>query len=64
MMGGTGPADAATEVFARYLAKEIGPRGVGVVGLWTAGVRRRRSANETGAGAGWARPTSTPYSAR
>lgn len=38
MMGGTGPADAATEVFLRYLAKEIGPRGVRVVGLWTAGV--------------------------
>jgi NAD(P)-dependent dehydrogenase (short-subunit alcohol dehydrogenase family) len=38
MMGGTGPADAATEVYLRYLAKEIGPRGVRVVGLWTAGV--------------------------
>jgi NAD(P)-dependent dehydrogenase (short-subunit alcohol dehydrogenase family) len=38
MMGGTGPADAATEVFLRYLAKEIGPRGVRVIGLWTAGV--------------------------
>lgn len=38
MMGGTGPADAATETFLRYLAKEIGPRGVRVVGMWTAGV--------------------------
>lgn len=38
MMGGTGPADAATETFMRYLAAEVGPQGVRVVGLWTAGV--------------------------
>jgi NAD(P)-dependent dehydrogenase (short-subunit alcohol dehydrogenase family) len=38
MMGGTGPADAATETFLRYLAAEVGPHGVRVVGLWTAGV--------------------------
>jgi NAD(P)-dependent dehydrogenase (short-subunit alcohol dehydrogenase family) len=38
MMGGTGPADAATETYMRYLASEVGPRGVRVVGLWTAGV--------------------------
>lgn len=37
-MGGTGPADAATECFLRYLAKEVGPSGVRVVGMWTAGV--------------------------
>ncbi|MCL4532205.1 MAG: SDR family oxidoreductase [Actinobacteria bacterium] len=37
-MGGTGPADAATESFMRYLASEVGPRGVRVVCLWTAGV--------------------------
>lgn len=37
-MGGTGPSDAATEAFLRYLAKETGPRGVRVVGMWTAGV--------------------------
>lgn len=37
-MGGTGPADAATESFLHYLAAEIGPSGVRVVGLWTAGV--------------------------
>jgi NAD(P)-dependent dehydrogenase (short-subunit alcohol dehydrogenase family) len=38
MMGGTGPADAATETYMRYLASEVGPSGVRVVGLWTAGV--------------------------
>jgi len=37
-MGSTGPADAATEAFMRYLAAEIGPRGVRVCGIWTAGV--------------------------
>jgi NAD(P)-dependent dehydrogenase (short-subunit alcohol dehydrogenase family) len=37
-MGGTGPADAAAESFLHYLAAEVGPRGVRVVGLWTAGV--------------------------
>ena len=37
-MGGTGPADAATESLMRYLASEVGPRGVRVVCLWTAGV--------------------------
>lgn len=36
MMGGTGPADAATDVFVRNLAAEIGPRGVRVLGIWTA----------------------------
>ena len=38
MMGGTGPADAATDTFIRNLAAEIGPRGVRVVGIWTAGL--------------------------
>ena len=37
-MGGTGPADAATEAFLRYLAAEVGKAGVRVVGIWTAGV--------------------------
>src|SRR5262249_36400066 len=34
-MGGTGPADAAMESFMRYLAAEVGPRGVRVACLWT-----------------------------
>jgi NAD(P)-dependent dehydrogenase (short-subunit alcohol dehydrogenase family) len=38
MMGGTGPADAAIDTFIRNLATEVGPRGVRVLGLWTAGV--------------------------
>lgn len=37
-MGSTGPADAATEAFMRYLAAEVGPAGVRVCGVWTAGV--------------------------
>ena len=36
MMGGTGPADAATDAFVRNLAAEIGPQGVRVLGIWTA----------------------------
>jgi NAD(P)-dependent dehydrogenase (short-subunit alcohol dehydrogenase family) len=38
MMGSTGPADAATDTFIRNLAAEIGPSGVRVVGIWTAGL--------------------------
>lgn len=37
-MGSTGPTDAAVESFMRYLAAEIGPSGVRVCGIWTAGV--------------------------
>jgi NAD(P)-dependent dehydrogenase (short-subunit alcohol dehydrogenase family) len=37
-MGSTGPADAATESLTRYLAAELGPHGVRVCGIWTAGV--------------------------
>jgi enoyl-[acyl-carrier-protein] reductase (NADH) len=37
-MGSTGPADAATEAFMRYLAAELGPYSVRVCGIWTAGV--------------------------
>src|SRR5919199_1257509 len=38
MMGSTGPADAATDTFIRNLATEVGPQGVRVVGIWTAGL--------------------------
>jgi enoyl-[acyl-carrier-protein] reductase (NADH) len=37
-MGSTGPADAVQETFLRYLAAELGPQGVRVVGIHTAGV--------------------------
>lgn len=38
MMGSTGPTDAAIEVLMRSLAIELGPHGIRVLGLWTAGV--------------------------
>lgn len=38
MMGGTGPADATIDTLVRNLAMEVGPRGVRVVGIWTAGI--------------------------
>jgi NAD(P)-dependent dehydrogenase (short-subunit alcohol dehydrogenase family) len=38
MTGGTGPADAATDTLVRNLAAEVGPSGVRVVGIWTAGL--------------------------
>jgi NAD(P)-dependent dehydrogenase (short-subunit alcohol dehydrogenase family) len=38
MMGGTGPADAATDMLVRNLAAEVGPSGIRVVGIWTAGL--------------------------
>jgi NAD(P)-dependent dehydrogenase (short-subunit alcohol dehydrogenase family) len=38
MLGSTGPADAATDTFIRNLAAEVGPSGVRVVGIWTAGL--------------------------
>jgi NAD(P)-dependent dehydrogenase (short-subunit alcohol dehydrogenase family) len=38
MMGSTGPADAATDTFIRNLSAEVGPQGVRVVGIWTAGL--------------------------
>jgi NAD(P)-dependent dehydrogenase (short-subunit alcohol dehydrogenase family) len=37
-LGSTGPADAAVEAFMRYLAAEVGPHGIRVCGIWTAGV--------------------------
>jgi NAD(P)-dependent dehydrogenase (short-subunit alcohol dehydrogenase family) len=37
-MGNTGSADATVELFLRTLAYEVGPSGVRVVGIYTAGV--------------------------
>lgn len=37
-MGSTGPADAAVESYLRCLAAEVGPAGIRVVGIHTAGV--------------------------
>jgi NAD(P)-dependent dehydrogenase (short-subunit alcohol dehydrogenase family) len=38
MMGSTGPADAEMEALMRSLAAELGPHGIRVLGMWTAGV--------------------------
>ncbi len=38
MMGGTGAADGALDTLVRDLAQEVGPSGVRVVGIWTAGL--------------------------
>jgi NAD(P)-dependent dehydrogenase (short-subunit alcohol dehydrogenase family) len=51
-MGSTGPADAATEAFMRYLAAEVGPHGVRVCGIWTAGVAETLSKEKLTAVAG------------
>jgi len=52
MMGGTGPADAATDALVRNLAAEIGPAGVRVVGLWTAGLPEALSPEKIAAHSG------------
>jgi NAD(P)-dependent dehydrogenase (short-subunit alcohol dehydrogenase family) len=56
-MGSTGPADAATEAFMRYLAAEVGPRGVRVCGIWTAGVAETVSDDKIKDVAGEGAPT-------
>jgi NAD(P)-dependent dehydrogenase (short-subunit alcohol dehydrogenase family) len=48
-MGNTGPTDAATEALHRYLAAELGPRGVRVVGIHTAAVRETLKAEKIAA---------------
>jgi len=55
-MGSTGPADAATEAFMRYLAAEVGPYGVRVCGIWTAGVADTLTVEKLRAVAGEAAP--------
>ena len=47
-MGGTGPADAATDTFVRNLAAEVGPQGVRVLGIWTAGISETLSPETLG----------------
>src|SRR5262245_13239280 len=56
-MGSTGPADAATESFMRYLAAEAGPHGVRVCGIWTAGVAETLSDEAIAAVGGEGSPT-------
>jgi NAD(P)-dependent dehydrogenase (short-subunit alcohol dehydrogenase family) len=51
-MGNTGPADAATEALHRYLAAELGPSGIRVVGIHTAAVRETLTAEKIAAVAG------------
>jgi NAD(P)-dependent dehydrogenase (short-subunit alcohol dehydrogenase family) len=49
-MGSTGPADAATEAFRRYLAAVVGPHGVRVCGAppgWPASPWSRHSSHPT-----------------
>ncbi|MEA2828401.1 MAG: hypothetical protein QOG43_2840 [Actinomycetota bacterium] len=56
-MGSTGPADAAVEAFMRYLAAEVGPHGVRVCGIWTAGVAETLTDESIAAVAGPGGPT-------
>lgn len=49
MMGGTGPADGAKDALVRDLAQEVGPSGVRVVGIWTAGLTDSLTAEKLGA---------------
>jgi NAD(P)-dependent dehydrogenase (short-subunit alcohol dehydrogenase family) len=49
MMGGTGAADGAKDALVRDLAQEAGPRGVRVVGIWTAGLTDSLTAEKLGA---------------
>ncbi len=55
-MGSTGPADAATEAYMRYLAAELGPAGVRVCGIWTAGVAETLTQEKLAAVAGASAP--------
>jgi len=52
MMGGTGSADAATDALIRNLAFEIGPAGVRVLGIWTAGLPETLSLEKVNAHSG------------
>ena len=48
-MGSPGPADAAIESLMRYLAAELGPHGIRVCGIWTAGVADTLTQEKLGA---------------
>ncbi|MPZ61281.1 MAG: SDR family oxidoreductase [Propionibacteriales bacterium] len=48
MMGGTGAADGALDALVRDLAQEVGPSGVRVVGIWTAGLTDSLTAEKLG----------------
>ncbi|MFC9970965.1 SDR family NAD(P)-dependent oxidoreductase [Spirillospora sp. NPDC127200] len=48
-MGGTGAADGAKDALVRDLAQEVGPSGVRVVGIWTAGLTDSLTAEKLGA---------------
>jgi NAD(P)-dependent dehydrogenase (short-subunit alcohol dehydrogenase family) len=52
MMGSTGPADGATDALARYLAAELGPAGIRVLGIHTAAVRETLTAEKIAAVSG------------
>jgi NAD(P)-dependent dehydrogenase (short-subunit alcohol dehydrogenase family) len=52
MMGSTGPADGASDALARYLAAELGPAGIRVVGIHTAAVRETLTAEKIAAVSG------------
>jgi NAD(P)-dependent dehydrogenase (short-subunit alcohol dehydrogenase family) len=49
MMGGTGAADGAKDALVRDLAQEVGPSGVRVVGIWTAGLTDTLTPEKLGA---------------
>ncbi|MGI5493519.1 SDR family NAD(P)-dependent oxidoreductase [Microtetraspora malaysiensis] len=63
MMGGTGPADAATDSFIRNLAVEVGPHGVRALGLWVAGIPETLSPERLAAVNGTMRPDAASFQA-
>ncbi|WP_433351869.1 SDR family NAD(P)-dependent oxidoreductase [Microtetraspora malaysiensis] len=63
MMGGTGPADAATDSLIRNLAVEIGPHGVRALGLWVAGIPETLSPERLAAVNGTMRPDAASFQA-
>jgi enoyl-[acyl-carrier-protein] reductase (NADH) len=55
-MANTGPTDAAMEAMYRYLAAELGPRGIRIAGIHTAGVRETLTAEKIATVSGGAAP--------